>query len=94
MTIDALVFRSLPGQRLTGKVNKSCGSHIGLLVYNLFNAMVPAEELRKKGYEFDRGVDEWVKDGETNVGVGDELDFTTELFQECAGLISIEGTLP
>jgi len=96
VTIDALVFRASVGQKLRGKINKCSGSHVGFLVYNLFNGMISAKQLKSSGYAFAGG--EWKKDPSTPKApplvVGEQLDFHVELFQECAGLISIEGKLP
>lgn len=40
-------FSPVVGARLTGQVNKQSADHIGLLIYGVFNASIPASKIRK-----------------------------------------------
>ena len=75
---------------LRGKVNEHFPSHLGLLVYNFFNAMIPADILVKNGFKFYDNV--W-HDEISSVPL-DEVEFKVVKIHECAGVISIEGIEP
>ncbi|KAL7747300.1 hypothetical protein RI367_007354 [Sorochytrium milnesiophthora] len=47
-----LVFSPCIGARITGVVNKQSSGHIGLLLYNLFNASIPLSEIPQHQFEF------------------------------------------
>lgn len=59
---DFYVFKPEVGRLLKGVVNKKSRSHVGCLVYQLFNVSLPRQE-----YE-----EEWLGD---NVAVGQEIIF-------------------
>lgn len=98
---DVVVFCPDVGTRLVGVVNESFPSHVGMLVDTLFNAMVPAEELRRLGYEYDMDSNQWsterdVKTGELlpsplPISVDDRIGFTVSKLNELNGIISLEG---
>ena len=91
VTCDVLVFNPREGKSLKGVVNETFPSHVGLLVHELFNAMIPAESLRESGFSFDGDLNEWSKDDTmTPVVVDDEIKFTVDKLHECNGLISLE----
>ena len=98
---DVVVFCPDVGTRLVGVVNESFPSHVGMLVDTLFNAMVPAEELRRLGYEYDMDSNQWsterdAKSGELlpsplPISVDDRIRFTVSKLNELNGIISLEG---
>ena len=98
---DVVVFCPDVGTRLVGVVNESFPSHVGMLVDTLFNAMVPAEELRRLGYEYDMDSNQWsterdAKSGELlpsplPISVDDRIGFTVSKLNELNGIISLEG---
>lgn len=88
---DVFVFNPSIGTTLTGVVNETFPSHVGLLVHELFNAMISAEYLRESGFVFDIDLNEWSKeDTMTPISSGDSIQFTVEMLHECNGLISLE----
>lgn len=95
VTCDVLVFNPCVGKTLVGVVSETFPSHVGLLVHELFNAMISAEALRDHGFIYDTDLNEWSKqDTMTPIAVGDSIRFTVEKFHECNGLISLESTNP
>mmetsp|Transcript_20482 Transcript_20482/g.19708 ORF Transcript_20482/g.19708 Transcript_20482/m.19708 type:complete len:305 (-) Transcript_20482:350-1264(-) len=103
--VDVLLFRPDVGIKLTGSVNESFPSHVGLLVHSLFNAMVNADHLRDAGYVFDTELNEWRKDNSDSeedptsgfgdsLGVGVDIEFAVEKLHEVNGVISLEGSEP
>ena len=90
-------------RQLKGVVNECFPSHVGMLVRSFFNAMIPAAVLNNHGYEFNYLTQKWHKhrydssiDANVNVatiGINDEISFLVEKIHECAGVISIEGSL-
>jgi len=95
ITCDILVFNPTVGQKMTGVVNESFPTHVGILVYDFFNAMVNADSLRASGYSFDSDLNEWSND-DTNatIQIDDKLNFKVEKTHECNGMISIECSEP
>jgi len=95
ITSDIVVFSPTIGKRLNGIVNESFPSHVGILVYNLFNAMVNADSLRESGFSFDIELNEWSKN-ETDavIQIDDMMVFTVETIHQCSGLISMECSTP
>eukprot|EP00592_Proboscia_alata_P018549 CAMPEP_0194424138 /NCGR_PEP_ID=MMETSP0176-20130528/23408_1 /TAXON_ID=216777 /ORGANISM="Proboscia alata, Strain PI-D3" /LENGTH=273 /DNA_ID=CAMNT_0039233735 /DNA_START=55 /DNA_END=876 /DNA_ORIENTATION=- len=105
---DALVFCPEIGMKLTGVVNESFPSHLGILVHTLFNAMIPAEHLQRAGYIYDRSMREWCNKGASVddddsesplpqhevIKVGGSVCFMIDKVHECAGVISLEGQNP
>eukprot|EP00979_Chaetoceros_neogracilis_P003322 scaffold583_cov279-Chaetoceros_neogracile.AAC.11 len=95
ITCNVLVFNPSIGKSLTGVVNETFPSHVGVLVHELFNAMISAEFLRESGFTFEADLNEWSKDDTmTPVAIGDSIKFTVEKMHECNGLISLEGKEP
>ena len=98
---DVVVFCPDVGTRLVGVVNESFPSHVGMLVDTLFNAMVPAEELRRLGYEYDMDSNQWSTERDAKTGellpsplpisVDDRIGFTVSKLNELNGIISLEG---
>ena len=74
-------------------VNECFPSHVGMLVYDFFNAIVSAEHLEKAGYSHDRDSQQW-ESSETILAYEDTVEFTTVKLHECAGIISMEGSDP
>jgi len=91
VTCDVLVFTPCVGKQLSGVVSESFPSHIGFLVYELFNAMVNSDSLMNSGFTFDTDLNQWVKDESgMSIAEGDIVQFTVEKLHECEGLISLE----
>ena len=91
VTCDVLVFNPSIGKSLSGVVNETFPSHVGVLVHELFNAMISAESLRESGFSFDADLNEWSKeDTLTPIAIDDSIRFTVEKLHECNGLISLE----
>ena len=98
---DVVVFCPDVGTRLVGVVNESFPSHVGMLVDTLFNAMVPAEELRRLGYEYDLDSNQWSTERDAKTGellpsplpisIDDRIGFTVSKLNELNGIISLEG---
>lgn len=91
VTCDVLVFTPCVGKTLSGVVSESFPSHIGFLVFELFNAMVNSDSLTNSGFTFDTDLNQWVKDESgMSIAEGDVMQFTIEKLHECEGLISLE----
>jgi len=85
-------------------VNECFPSHVGILVDTLFNAMVPADQLRNAGYDYDAETNQWSTERDANTGellpapvpvaISDGIDFTVQKMHECNGIISLEGSKP
>jgi hypothetical protein len=72
-------------------VNESFPSHIGILVYSFFNAMISADHLHKIGFTFDSSTSEWTSGKEDKtLKIGHCIDFYVEKLHECNGIISLE----
>lgn len=81
--------------QLHGVVNECFPSHLGMLVFNYFNAMVSAEPLRNAGYFFDADLQKWVSEaGSQTISVGSKITFEVEKVHECEGTVSLEGVNP
>lgn len=65
---------------LVGVVNKVSPDHIGLLVHGVFNASIPADNIRKRELEWDEDLAAWRRlndtDQEVVVGSGSVIRFT------------------
>jgi hypothetical protein len=99
VTCTAVIFFPNLKSNLVGAVNEVFPSHVGLLVYELFNASVSAEALRLAGYTFDKEMNEWSQSAEGDggdciVAKGDKMSFRVEKLHESNGLISLEGSQP
>jgi hypothetical protein len=83
------------GSTLVGVVNETFPSHVGLLVHELFNAMISAESLRQNGFLFDSDANEWSEQNTMMpISIGDSIKFTVEKVHECNGLIFLESKDP
>jgi len=100
---SVMVFNPTIGTVLSGKVNESFPSHVGVLVYELFNAMISSESLKQNGFVFDDETNEWRRSSDMDddddlvgrvVNIGDGMKFTVDKLHECNGLISLECTDP
>ena len=81
--------------QLTGVVNESLPSHLGILVFSLFNASVSADHLHRAGYSFDLDSRKWTKeDGDEEFGIDSLIKFRIERIHEVGGEISMEGMEP
>mmetsp|Transcript_2505 Transcript_2505/g.3786 ORF Transcript_2505/g.3786 Transcript_2505/m.3786 type:complete len:234 (-) Transcript_2505:89-790(-) len=92
--VDALVFCANVGMKLPGVVNESFPSHLGILVFSVFNAMVSADQLQKAGYSYDRSTQTWANKEGTSIGVNTSINFTVDKIHECMGVLSMEGLNP
>eukprot|EP00934_Nitzschia_sp_Nitz4_P000423 Nitzschia sp. Nitz4//scaffold221_size33835//29154//29889//NITZ4_007856-RA/size33835-augustus-gene-0.2-mRNA-1//1//CDS//3329542572//423//frame0 len=92
---DALVLRPYVGCEMQGVVNECFPSHLGILVFNYFNAMVSAEPLRNAGFFFDADLQKWVSEGGAqSIAVDSKITFEVTKIHECEGTVSLEGTNP
>jgi hypothetical protein len=99
-----VLSRNEIGTRLVGVVNESFPSHVGMLVDTLFNAMVPADELRIIGYEYGLETNEWstqrdmttgeLLESPVVIGSEDRIGFTVTRINEANGIISMDGGDP
>ncbi len=92
-----MIFNPTVGTVLSGKVNESFPSHVGVLVHELFNAMISAESLKQNGFIFDDETNEWKQNDEDLgrvINIEDGMELTVDKLHECNGLISLECTDP
>jgi exoribonuclease R len=81
--------------KLTGVVNECFPSHIGILVYSYFNAMVSADHLRAAGYAFDPDLQIWASEGGSEtISHQDKINFEVDEVHEVEGAVSLEGIKP
>ena len=81
--------------KLHGVVNECFPSHLGILVFNYFNAMVSADELHAAGYTFDPDLQNWASErGSQTISIKDKIKFLVEKVHECDGTVSLEGVKP
>mmetsp|Transcript_5614 Transcript_5614/g.16249 ORF Transcript_5614/g.16249 Transcript_5614/m.16249 type:complete len:323 (-) Transcript_5614:237-1205(-) len=108
--VSAVIFNPSIGTRLTGEVNESFPSHVGVLVNGFINASVSADQMREAGYVFDGESNEWRNGNaaysedaavkkepaapEEMVGASDRITFTLQKVHECDGIVSMEGSDP
>lgn len=90
---DALVFCPAIGCELQGVVNECRPSHLGVLVFNYFNAIVSGDHLRAAGLSFDPDLQNWTS-GTQTISIQDKIHFTVEKVHECDGTVSLEGKNP
>lgn len=96
VSADALVFSPAIGCKLKGVVTESFPSHISLVVFQYFNASVPAEQLREAGFEFDRQQGNWYdKKGPSSAMMTEQnMEFVVKKIHESGGIISLDGAKP
>ena len=81
--------------QITGVVNESLPSHLGILVFSLFNASVTADHLHRAGWSFDLTSRKWTKEeGDEEFGIGSLIKFRIERIHEVGGEISMDGMQP
>jgi DNA-directed RNA polymerase I subunit RPA43 len=85
-----LIFSPDPGKKLRGIVNESFPSHIGILAYSFFNAMISAYELHTSGFKYHSSKSVWKSESGQTLNIGDTISFTVEKLHECNGIISLE----
>ncbi|KAL3927385.1 MAG: hypothetical protein SGBAC_013107 [Bacillariaceae sp.] len=90
---DALVFCPTIGCELQGIVNECRPSHMSLLVFNYFNAMISGDQLRAAGFSFDEELNNWTSSKET-ILPKDKVKFSVEKIHELEGTVSMEGKDP
>jgi hypothetical protein len=82
-------------RKLQGRVTESFPSHVGILVLDYINAMIPARGLQSAGYRYENESQQWtLEDGSKFFSNGQTINFVVEKIHECAGAISLEGTKP
>ncbi|GMI18462.1 hypothetical protein TrLO_g12360 [Triparma laevis f. longispina] len=87
---NGLIFSPHPGIILKGEINKISSGHIGILIYNVFNASVMSENLKEWSYNEDGEC--WEKGGES-MEVGGEVEFKVEGEREEEGVVSFFGSV-
>jgi len=93
VALDACLFCPKVGSKMVGTVNECFASHVGILVFGYFNAMVAAEDLRSSGYNFNLDTSQWVAEGSENVIEPNiPVEFIVKQIHECNGIMSLEGT--
>lgn len=86
-----IVFRPTEGLELKGIVNKISDQHIGLLVYGLFNASIPHENL-PNSYTYDNDTESWFNSKSSDsIKQGSEIKFNVVKINESNGMLSIIG---
>jgi DNA-directed RNA polymerase subunit E'/Rpb7 len=92
LTAKSVVFRPLPGSMLVGTVTKVASSHVGMLVYGIFNASIYARDLESAAeLAYDEGGGVWRGPGLGVITVGATVRFKVRRLYQAQGLISIEG---
>lgn len=94
---QVLVFCPTIGMELTGVVNESFSSHLGILVFSLLNASVSADHLHQKGYSYNSQNGKWAKLHQEKDGFFDVdslVKFRIERIHEVGGEISMDGMEP
>jgi len=87
-----LIFQPERGTQLLGGVTQIFPSHIGLLVFGLYNAIILEENFGNK-YALDDDSEIVDKKTGTKLEVGDEINFTVEKVQaDAEGAFTIYGT--
>ncbi len=92
MTVSCLSHPPMPLQ--------VASSHVGMLVFGIFNSSVYNSELEEAGFSFDEASKTWVKTTTKSqrsaavVKIGSYLRFRIRRLHHVQGLISIEGDNP
>ena len=90
LTVQLSTFTT---QKLQGIVNECRPSHMSLLVFNYFNAIISGDQLRAAGYSFDAELDHWTSSNES-IAPQDKVNFIVEKIHELGGTVSLEGKYP
>ncbi|ORX88846.1 hypothetical protein K493DRAFT_319163 [Basidiobolus meristosporus CBS 931.73] len=106
ITVNLLIWKPKKGIKLVGIINLQSQDHIGLLLYNTFNASIPAECIPKTKYEWRQETTEaseseeapvtgeWVfKHNGTPIGTDGWLEFTVEDLVKANDMITVSGSL-
>ncbi|KAK9700477.1 hypothetical protein K7432_012171 [Basidiobolus ranarum] len=104
--VNLLVWKPTKGIKLVGTINLQSQDHIGLLLYNTFNASIPAEFIPQSKYEWRQETTqadeseeapitgEWVlKHNGTPIGMDGWLEFTVEDLVKANDMITVSGSL-
>lgn len=94
ISVDLVVWRPRVGIRIAGRLSRTSPDHIGLLVWNCFNASIPRAGIPAEWVyegEDENGWDGWV-DGE-GIAIPDHLPFTIRSVVRAMGSVSLEGSL-
>eukprot|EP01087_Luapelamoeba_hula_P017234 TRINITY_DN5415_c0_g2_i1.p1 TRINITY_DN5415_c0_g2~~TRINITY_DN5415_c0_g2_i1.p1 ORF type:complete len:488 (-),score=164.93 TRINITY_DN5415_c0_g2_i1:340-1803(-) len=94
MSIDALLFTPAPGSILTGVVNKIGEDHIGLLVFGIFNASIPAANLPNMEFTDTNGPS-WVDKQDPSRSITQDmlLQFRVTSYHVADRIIALVGAL-
>ncbi|TPX65379.1 hypothetical protein SpCBS45565_g05217 [Spizellomyces sp. 'palustris'] len=96
---NLLTFSPSLKSNLVGVVNKVSPDHIGLLVHGVFNASIPADQIRRKEFKWDENAAGWRRsrgaDGEEDmvVGPGSVIRFTVTDLTKAKEMLTIVGSL-
>jgi hypothetical protein len=78
---------------LDGIVNKVSSDHIGVLVLGVFNASIPADQIRKKEFKWDPASHQWSTNTEYSIRQGTPVRFSVKDILVNHEIISIVGSL-
>ncbi|KAI8802382.1 hypothetical protein BJ742DRAFT_833393 [Cladochytrium replicatum] len=91
------VFRPSIGSLLLGVVNKVSPDHVGLLVHGVFNASIPANQLRPDEFRWDDEEGCWketsVHGGELKIDTGSVVRFSVADLIRANDMLTVSGTL-
>ncbi|KAJ3051961.1 hypothetical protein HK097_007050, partial [Rhizophlyctis rosea] len=96
--VTLILFAPQEKSNLVGVVNKVSPDHIGLLVHGVFNASIPADQIRKNEFYWDEDATCWKRparesDPETDVGPGSVVKFTVAELIKANDMLTISGSL-
>lgn len=91
---NMLLFKPRVGSLLVGKVIKVANDFIGLLVLGLFNASIPADQIRSE-FKFNNGQSAWIskKKPEHRLQVGTEVKFKVVRLLSDSSIFGMIGSL-
>lgn len=96
ISAQAQVFRPLPNTILRGAVTSVSSSHVGMLVYGIFNASLSSPELVRVGYSYSQLLNQWERKAEAMedvIAMGTVITFAVSKLHQAQGLISIDGAM-
>ncbi|KAJ3028312.1 hypothetical protein HDV00_010471 [Rhizophlyctis rosea] len=98
ITVTLTLFAPKEKSNLVGVVNKVSPDHIGLLVHGVFNASIPADQIRKNEFQWDDDENCWkrpARDGDPETFVGPEsvIRFTVAELIKANDMLTISGSL-